>query len=296
MSEESKVDHSDQVSPSEGEQPIQKDEDPTAELLVLGPVAEAPQLADIGQLTQEEREQLQELGAELDGTATDEYPPEMIEEELRKMGLDPEKVGERGRQLARETLSKFDRDLSQSLGEAADNLDDAGREMIERVRRERMARTVLEAQAGLEVGWPHQYIPSREKLPPEWEEHEHSFDHRAWNIVETTEFKHRKGPKRGQTETVKTPRLHVTMAGALERDGKPWIRIAISQRKGYPHWRDIKMVKSYLLGPEAWAYLVMPPETDQSSAGTVMHVFHCLETEKPGGQYLPDFTGGTGIV
>lgn len=223
-----------------------------------------------------------------------------VEQQLKDFGIDPSQADDNVRQKIQEELEQFRKDMAEN---DLESMDRKARKMLEKVRKERMLRTIVEAKAGLKVGWPIEHMPKRNALPPTWEEYESSYDHKAWIIYKDVEVQKKKPVSRLAKKAKPTPKkiercphLLVNCGGAVQRDGKKWLHVSISQRHGYPSWPDIKMVKSYLLGPLAEAYMVLPEETPQSSAGTVMHFFYCLDSEKENGKMLPDFTAGTGTL
>jgi len=214
----------------------------------------------------------------------------------------------------------------------AETVDDSGftekdaLEMHERVKKVRFEQTMKEGKAGLTAGWVHTYLPTRAQLPPNWWRKDSQIDYAEYLIyAEPVEQPRKKKKTFGSklklakkivTDSAGTtkdlpdeeetndanevpkgnPILLVQVGGYLMDDDKKWLQISVSQNGGYPHFLLIKDVKSRILGPKAFAYMVFPPDSEFSSAGIVMHLFHCLDSESGDGCELPDFTFGLGIV
>ena len=81
-------------------------------------------------------------------------------------------------------------------------------------------------------------------------------------------------------------------------DGRIWLHVSACVRLGarefdLPAWEDLKRVKNDFIGPDRWAYQVLPPTKDYvNDHACVLHLF-ALATGEPA---LPDFTMGTGRI
>lgn len=78
----------------------------------------------------------------------------------------------------------------------------------------------------------------------------------------------------------------------------PWLHVSVCRRLGVaryelPDWEDLKRVKHDFIGPDGWAYQVLPPESEYVNQNPyVLHLYACLDRRGA----LPDFTWGLGIL
>ena len=81
-------------------------------------------------------------------------------------------------------------------------------------------------------------------------------------------------------------------------DGRIWLHCSCCGRRGesnwfLPDWEQFKRVKHDFIGPNRWAYQVLPGEKDYvNHHAYVLHLYALLDGEPA----LPDFTWGTGTI
>src|SRR5882724_4195194 len=104
---------------------------------------------------------------------------------------------------------------------------------------------------------------------------------------------------------------HLTAGGAFNRgglqvlftvqryqDGKIWLHCSVCGRRGenlwfLPDWEQFKRVKNDFIGPDRWAYQVLPSAKDYvNQHAYVLHLYALLD----GDPALPDFTWGLGTI
>jgi hypothetical protein len=81
-------------------------------------------------------------------------------------------------------------------------------------------------------------------------------------------------------------------------DNRIWLHCSVTGRRGestfyFPSWEDFKRVKHDFIGPDRWAYQVLPSEKQYvNQHPTVLHLYALLDGEPA----LPDFTWGLGTI
>ncbi len=81
-------------------------------------------------------------------------------------------------------------------------------------------------------------------------------------------------------------------------DGKIWLHCSCCGRRGenswfLPDWEQFKRVKNDFIGPDRWAYQVLPSQKDYvNQHAYVLHLYALLDGEPA----LPDFTWGLGTI
>lgn len=97
--------------------------------------------------------------------------------------------------------------------------------------------------------------------------------------------------------------LRLIHSVAREADGEVWAHVSVSRRdRQLPTWDQLLVVKDLVLGPQALALMVMPPEDEyvhgpgptgeaMAQQAEVHHLWHCL-TRRP----TPDFRRGGGTL
>ena len=83
--------------------------------------------------------------------------------------------------------------------------------------------------------------------------------------------------------------IHERMSAILsverERDGKLWLHVSLAHQSRMPSWDELRRVKSWLMGPDARAIQVLPPESEYVNLHPFcLHLWQCLD-----GDVLPDF-------
>ena len=92
--------------------------------------------------------------------------------------------------------------------------------------------------------------------------------------------------------------IQVLMSVSYESDQRIWIHVSACGRRSakdyfLPSWEDMKRVKHDFIGPDRWAYQVVPAEKDYVNQNpNVLHLYTLLD----GQPALPDFTKGTGTI
>ena len=93
--------------------------------------------------------------------------------------------------------------------------------------------------------------------------------------------------------------IQVFLSVLRYEDGKTWLHVSLCGRTSrgdftLPSWEEFKRVKQDFLGPERWAYQVLPDERNYVNQNPcVLHMFALLDkNERP----LPDFTWGLGTL
>lgn len=82
--------------------------------------------------------------------------------------------------------------------------------------------------------------------------------------------------------------LSVIFSGATEQDGKRWLHVSCAYKDHLPSWLDLREVKDVFLGPDVYAYQVLPPRANYVNIHKfTLHLFSCLD-----GRQLPEFTRG----
>ena len=72
--------------------------------------------------------------------------------------------------------------------------------------------------------------------------------------------------------------LFVMVSGAVELDGKRWIRVSLSRRERMPSYEDMALVKRLFLGEEKRAIQVFVPATEHYNLHpNCLHLWHCLD-------------------
>ena len=86
--------------------------------------------------------------------------------------------------------------------------------------------------------------------------------------------------------------LKVLVNSDIYGDGKRWVHLSLSRRDRLPKWKELTMVRDWILGKDAKAIQVIAPASDHVNIHAYcLHMFHCLD-----GDPLPDFTMGTGSI
>lgn len=81
-------------------------------------------------------------------------------------------------------------------------------------------------------------------------------------------------------------------------DGRIWLHCSACGRRGenswfLPDWEQLKRVKHDFIGPDRWAYQVLPASKDYVNQHPyVLHLYALLDGEPA----LPDFTYGLGKI
>jgi hypothetical protein len=110
----------------------------------------------------------------------------------------------------------------------------------------------------------------------------------SWQIIEP--FDSGAAFRRGNIQTIITVQRY--------DDDRIWVHVSAAGRRGtnswfLPDWEDLKRVKNDFIGPDRWAYQVLPPPQDYVNMhAQVLHLYALLD----GGPALPDFTRGTGGI
>ena len=95
-------------------------------------------------------------------------------------------------------------------------------------------------------------------------------------------------------------RANVQVGFGVEKhdDGELWLHVSVTRRVGrwafeLPAWDDLKRVKTDFIGPDRWAYQVLPAESHYVNTNPfVLHLY----ARYAGENALPDFTRGTGQI
>lgn len=84
----------------------------------------------------------------------------------------------------------------------------------------------------------------------------------------------------------------VLVSGAFEADGKRWLHVSFSRAHKLPSYEDQALIKAIFIGPEQYAYAVLPPASRHVNQHKYcLHLWCCLD-----GPVLPDFTRGGGSI
>jgi len=81
--------------------------------------------------------------------------------------------------------------------------------------------------------------------------------------------------------------VYVAVTVAYEEDHRIWVHVSLSCKHRIPPWDELKRVKHDFIGPDRWAYQVLPSEKQYVNIHPfVLHLFALLDGEPA----LPDFT------
>lgn len=81
----------------------------------------------------------------------------------------------------------------------------------------------------------------------------------------------------------------VIVSGAFEQDGRRWLHVSFSRAHKLPSYDDQALVKATFIGPDRYAYTVLPPASKHVNKHPYcLHLWSCLD-----GPVLPDFTRGS---
>lgn len=81
-------------------------------------------------------------------------------------------------------------------------------------------------------------------------------------------------------------------------DHRIWLHASVTGRRGenawfLPDWEEFKRVKNDFIGPDRWAYQVLPSQKDYvNQHAYCLHLYALLDGEPA----LPDFTWGLGTI
>lgn len=80
-------------------------------------------------------------------------------------------------------------------------------------------------------------------------------------------------------------RLSAILSVEREQDGKRWLHVSLAHASRLPTWDELRRVKLWLMGPEARALSVLPPESEYVNVHPYcLHLWQCLD-----GDVIPDF-------
>lgn len=88
--------------------------------------------------------------------------------------------------------------------------------------------------------------------------------------------------------------LYVIVSGCVELDGKRWIHVSCSRKSRLPSWPDLRAVKDLFIGPNRYAYQVLPPS--DRHVNIHRYCLHLFATETEDLNPMPDFARGGGLL
>lgn len=83
--------------------------------------------------------------------------------------------------------------------------------------------------------------------------------------------------------------LRVLIDCARKRDGNLWVHVSYSRKKWTPSHEDTCLVKQAFIGPDRYAYAVLPPSKQYVNLHA--HCLHLWTRVDGNGQVLPEFMG-----
>ena len=80
-----------------------------------------------------------------------------------------------------------------------------------------------------------------------------------------------------------------------DHDGRWWRHVSTAFRDRMPTWDELKAVKDWAIGPDKFAYQVIPPPDRYVNIHPYcLHLWSLLDDKR--GQALPEFSKGSGML